>query len=51
MLYDKIWQLEQEFELLDWYIQVMEQGHNSKELLRDFINAKTKIADLEAQLN
>ena len=27
----------------------MEQGHNSKELLRDYVRAKAKIAELELE--
>lgn len=46
-LHDKIDQLNNEFELLDWYIQVMEGGHNSKTLLRDFILVKSKMSSLE----
>ena len=35
-----------EFEIVQWYIKVMEQGSNTKTLLKDFIDAKAEIERL-----
>ena len=44
---DKNTQLEKEFEIVQWYLKVMEEGVDTKEMLKFYIGAKKTMADLE----
>ena len=48
MLIEQNEQLINEFEIVEWYIEVLEGGHNSKELLKNFVLAQAQIKQLEA---
>ena len=41
--------MHEEIEVVNWYIQVFEGGHNTKNLLKEFIAAKAEIKTLEAK--
>lgn len=46
-LQEQIDQMFEEFEIVDWYIKVMEDGKNTKTLLRDYIKAQAEIKELK----
>ena len=50
MLHNQNDQLFNEFDIVKWYIQVLESGHNTKTLLEDFILAQDEIKSLQEKL-
>ena len=42
LLHEQLDQLTEEFEIVNWYIQVVEEGRNTKTLLKDFVKAQTE---------
>ena len=50
MLQEKVRQLEDELELVQWYIQVMEQGKNAQNIIKDYYAALEKITKLNQKL-
>ena len=43
-------QKDKELEIVDWYIRVFEGGHDTKQILSNFIEARAKIIELEERL-
>ena len=43
-------QKDKELEIVDWYIRVFEGGHDTKQILDNFIEARAKIIELEERL-
>ena len=42
LLHEQLDQLTEEFEIVNWYIQVVEEGRNTKNLLKDFVKLQTE---------
>ena len=45
-LKDKLEKMEREFEIVQWYITVFEAGFNTKNILKDFVQAQEDIKNL-----
>ena len=39
--------MNEEFKIVDWYIEVLEGGRNTRTLLRDFVQAQAEIKALK----
>ena len=42
LLHEQLDQLTEEFEIVNWYIQVVEEGRNTKTLLKDFVKLQAE---------
>ena len=47
VLHEQLDQLVEELEIVNWYIQVLEGGNNTKTLLKDFVKAQAEIKMLK----
>lgn len=45
-LHDQLDQFMEEFQIVNWYIEVLEGGRNTKTLLKDFVQAQAEIKQL-----